>query len=70
MLFLLGSAQVGLMVGWCNTITAITDHAGVDIWVMNENTVAWDYGSSMPRHRISQVRSVPGVAWAEGMYVP
>jgi putative ABC transport system permease protein len=68
-LFLLGSAQVGLMVGWCNTITAINAHAGVDLWVMNEKTVAWDYGTSLPRHRIYQVRSVPGVAWAEGMYV-
>jgi putative ABC transport system permease protein len=68
-LFLLSAAQVGLLVGWCNTITAITAHAGVDVWVMNKLTLAWDYGTSLPRHRIDQVRSVPGVAWSEGMYV-
>src|SRR4051812_25725048 len=68
-LFLLSATQVGLLVGWVNTITAVTAHTGVDVWVMAENTLAWDYGTSLPRHRIYQVRNVPGVAWTEGMYV-
>ncbi|MCI0458469.1 MAG: hypothetical protein L0Z62_16010, partial [Gemmataceae bacterium] len=68
-LFLLSAAQIGLLVGWCNTISAVAAHAGVDVWVMAEQTPAWDYGTAIPRHRIYQVRNVPGVAWAEGMYV-
>lgn len=68
-LFLLSAAQVGLLLGWCNTITAIAAHAGVDVWVMAENTLAWDYGTSIPRHRVYQARNVQGVIWADGMYV-
>jgi putative ABC transport system permease protein len=68
-LFLLSAAQVGLLVGWFNTITAIVREAGVDVWVMAEQTPAFDYGTALPRNRIYQVRNVPGVAWAEGMYV-
>src|SRR5205085_8098551 len=69
LLFLLSASQVGLLVGWFNTITAIVRKAGVDVWVMAEQTPGFDYGTAIPRHRIYQVRNVPGVAWAEGMYV-
>jgi putative ABC transport system permease protein len=68
-LFLLGAAQVGLLVGWCNTITAVMAHSEVDVWVMAERTLTWDYGTSIPRQRVYQARSVKGVAWAEGIYV-
>ena len=68
-LFLLSAAQVGMLVGWCNTNSAIIDHAGVDIWVMAEQTPAFDYGTAIPRNRIYQVRSIEGVAWAEGMFM-
>lgn len=68
-LFLLSATQIGLMVGWCNTITAIPREAGVDIWVMARETPSFDYGTSIPWNRIYQVRNVEGVAWAEGMYV-
>lgn len=68
-LFLLSSSQMGLLVGWCNTISAIMRHADVDVWVMAGGTQAWDYGTAIPRQRIMQTRNVPGVAWAEGMYV-
>jgi putative ABC transport system permease protein len=65
----LSAAQVGLMVGWCNTCTAIIRHADVDVWVMAEQNPAFDYGTPIPRQRLYQVRSVPGVAWAEGMFM-
>jgi putative ABC transport system permease protein len=68
-LFLLSAAQVGLLIGWVNTITAVMAHTDVDIWVMAENAVSWEYGSSIPRHRIYQARNVKGVAWTEGLYV-
>jgi putative ABC transport system permease protein len=36
-LFFLAAAQFGLLVGWCNTNSAIIRHADVDIWV-NDST--------------------------------
>jgi putative ABC transport system permease protein len=67
--FFLSAAQVGLLVGWCNTCSAIVRHAGVDVWLMAEQTVAFDYGTAIPRHRVYQARSVRGVAWAEGLFM-
>ncbi|HET6880276.1 MAG TPA: ABC transporter permease [Pirellulales bacterium] len=66
-LFFVSIAQVGLLVGWVNTISAIIVHAQVDVWVMAQQTPAFDYGTAIPRRRIYQVRSVKGVAWAESM---
>jgi putative ABC transport system permease protein len=65
--FFLSASQVGLLVGWCNTCSAIIRHADADVWVMAEQTPAFDYGTPIPGQRIYQVRSVPGVAWAEGL---
>lgn len=67
--FFLAAAQIGLLVGWINTNSAIIKHAGVDIWVMAKETRTLDYGTAIPRHRIQQVSSVEGVSWAEGMLV-
>lgn len=68
-MFFLSASQVGMLVGWCNTTTAIIREANVDVWVMGQQNQAFDYGPAIPRNRIYQVRSVPGVAWTEGMYV-
>lgn len=65
--FFLCTAQIGLLVGWCSTTSAIIRHADADVWVMAKETCAFDYGTAIPKSRIYQVRSVPGVAWAEGM---
>lgn len=67
--FFLAAAQIGLLVGWIHTNSAIINHSGVDIWVMAKETRTIDYGTAIPRHRIQQVSSVEGVAWAEGMVV-
>jgi putative ABC transport system permease protein len=67
--FVLSAAQIGLMVSWCNTVSAIVRHADVDVWVMAEKTPAFDYGTPIPDVRLYQVRSVPGVAWAETMFM-
>lgn len=67
--FLLSAAQFGLMVGWCNTNSAIIRHARADVWVMARQTPAFDYGTAIPRNRVQQVRSVEGVAWAEGLFM-
>jgi putative ABC transport system permease protein len=67
--FFLTAAQTGLLVGWCNTTSAVIRHAGVDVWVMAPQTPAFDYGTAIPRRRLYQVRSTPGVTWAEAMVV-
>jgi putative ABC transport system permease protein len=68
-LFFLAAVQLGLLVGWCNTVSAIVRHADVDVWVMAEQAPAFDYGTAIPRQRIYQARSVEGVAWAEGLFM-
>jgi hypothetical protein len=65
--FFLTAAQLGVLVGWCNTVSAIVRHTDVDLWVMAERTAAFDYGMPIPENRVYQVRSVPGVDWAEAM---
>ena len=65
--FFLAAAQIGLLIGWCNTNSAIIRHARVDVWVMARQTKAFDYGTAIPQQRLYQVRSIAGVAWAEGM---
>lgn len=67
--FFLSAAQIGLMIGWCNTTSAIIRHANADVWVMAEQNPAFDYGTPIPKQRLYQVRSVPGVAWAETMFM-
>lgn len=66
-LFFLAAAQVGMLVGWCSTCSAIIRHADADVWIMTEQAPAFDYGTAIPRQRIYQARSVRGVARAEGM---
>jgi putative ABC transport system permease protein len=66
-LFFLAAAQVGMLVGWCNTCSAIIRNADADVWVMTEQNPAFDYGTAIPRQRIYQARSVDGVDQAEGM---
>lgn len=67
--YFLAAAQIGLLVGWIHTNSAIIRHAGVDIWVMAKQTPAFDYGTAIPRHRIQQVASIPGVISADAMLI-
>ena len=67
--FFLSASQIGLMVGWCNTCSAIIRHANADVWVMADQNPAFDYGTAISRQKMYQVRSTPGVSWAEGMYM-
>lgn len=67
--FFLVVAQSGLLIGWINTCTAIVRHADADLWVMSEKAPSFDYGTAIPRQCLSQVRSVSGVDWAEGLFV-
>ena len=66
--FFLSAAQIGLLVGWSNTNAALVMNADVDVWVMARRTPAYEFGTAIPRNRLYQVRSVEGVAWAEGLF--
>jgi putative ABC transport system permease protein len=66
--FFLSAAQVGLLVGWCNTTSAIVRHSDADVWIMAKGTPAFDFPTPIPRERMYQVRSVSGVSWARCMY--
>ena len=68
--FFIRASQVGSLVGWCNTCSAIVRHAGVDVWLMAKRfTPAFDYGTAIPRRRVYQARSVRGVVSAEGLFM-
>jgi putative ABC transport system permease protein len=67
--FFLSAAQIGLLVGWCNMLTAIVRHTGADVWVMAEQTPAFDYGTPIPEHRVYQVRNVDGIEWAQNLFL-
>lgn len=67
--FVLALAQVGMMLGWIETSTLGITRAGADLWVVGEKSPAFDYGSPIPRQRLYQARSVPGVAWAEPLFM-
>lgn len=68
-LFFLAAAQLGLLVGWCDTTSAIVRHADANLWVMAEQTPAFDYGTALPSQKVYQARCVEGVAWAESLFV-
>lgn len=67
--FFLTAAQFGLLVGWIHTNTALIRHSGADLWVMAERTPAFDYGTAIPRVRLYQARSVPGVSQATPLFM-
>ena len=67
--FLLAAAQLGLLVGWTNTNTALITHANADIWLVAEQTPAWDFGTAIPRQLIYKARSVAQVRWTRGLFV-
>ncbi|MFO0848075.1 MAG: ABC transporter permease [Gemmataceae bacterium] len=68
-LFFLTATFCGLLVGWCDTTSAIVRNAGADVWVMAERTPAFDYGTPIPRRRADQVRSAAGVAATDEMFM-
>jgi putative ABC transport system permease protein len=69
LLFFLASVQVGLLVGWCDTVSAIIRHADADVWVMAEQAPGFDFGTAIPHRRVYQARNVAGVAWAQALFV-
>ena len=67
--FFLSCAQLGLMVGWCNTVSALIRHTDADLWFMAQQTSAYDYGTAIPRTRLYQVRNLPGIESAEPLFM-
>jgi putative ABC transport system permease protein len=67
--FFLTMAQVGMMMGWLDTSTLAIQRAKADLWVLGMKSPAFDYGSPIPRQRLYQARSVPGVAEAHPLFM-
>jgi putative ABC transport system permease protein len=65
--FVLTTAQSGLLVGWCNTVSAIVRHCDADFWIMAPKTQSFDFPSQISRSNVFLARSVNGVTWAEGL---
>ncbi len=65
--FFLSASQIGLLIGWIDTTSAIIRNAKVDLWIMAQQTQAFDYGTAIARNNIYTALSTPGVEWAEGM---
>jgi len=65
--FFLTAAQSGILIGWCNTVSAIIRNANVDLWIMAPQTQAFEYGSVVSRGNVFLARSVTGVEWADGV---
>ena len=55
-LFFLAAVQIGLLVGWCNTVSAIIRHTNADVWIMAEKTLAFLRERNMPTIYISNPR--------------
>ncbi len=68
-LFFLAAAMVGLLVGWCHTVSALIRHADADVWIMPAQTATFDYGTAMSGKYLYQARSVYGVARTEGLFM-
>jgi hypothetical protein len=47
--FFFCAAQIDLLVGWCNTTSAIILQADADVWVMAKETCAFDDGTAPPQ---------------------
>jgi putative ABC transport system permease protein len=52
-----------------DTSTLAIQRAKADLWVVGMKSPAFDYGSPIPRQRLYQARSVPGVAEAHPLFM-
>lgn len=68
-LYFLTTSQVGMVIGWCNTVSALVRFSGADYWLVSPGTNAYDYGTPLPSSYVHRCRSVHGVQWAEGLYM-
>ncbi len=61
--------DLGLLLGAMRNCSGLIDHAGADVWVMQESTRNLDLCDVMNDRRYYEVMSTPGIAWAERMIV-
>lgn len=63
------TVQVGMLLGFIQTITGIMAHSPGDLWVMPENTPNFEMVLGQPDRRHFQAQAVPGVAWSSRLIV-
>src|SRR6185437_1423163 len=61
--------QLGLFIGFARTTSSLIDHAGADLWVMAPGTSNVDESAAIPRQKLYQALSVPGIRDAAKLIV-
>ena len=60
---------LGVFIGFCKATTDIIDKAGADLWVAAKGTAYFETALTLNGMKLRRVRTVPGVAEAEGLFV-
>ncbi|UZP67539.1 ABC transporter permease [Desulfovibrio mangrovi] len=63
------TVQVGLFLGFVDTISGVIRHSGADVWVASKGVKNFDIAMPMSEGKLYEVRSVSGVAKASPMIV-
>ncbi len=58
-------AQVSMYLGMMGNATGVIRHIDADIWIMSKNVQNFDFANPFPEERISKVRAIPDVVWAD-----
>ena len=58
-------AQVGIYLGYMQNASIIIDNTAADIWITSKNSANFDFPLTFSEGKLSRVKGVPGVAWAE-----
>jgi len=58
-------AQVGIYLGFMQNASIIIDNTAGDIWITSKNSSNFDFPLPFTEGKLSKVKEVPGIAWAE-----
>jgi putative ABC transport system permease protein len=58
-------AQVGIYLGFMQNASIIIDNTPADIWITSKNSSNFDFPLPFTEGKLSKVKEVPGIAWAE-----
>jgi len=59
------TVQIGVYLAFRSNVSVLIDHTEADIWVTAHGLENFDFGRPFSEKKLYEVRSVPGVAWAE-----
>jgi putative ABC transport system permease protein len=59
------TVQIGVYLAFRANVSVLIDHTEADIWVTAHGLENFDFGRPFSEKKLYEVRSVPGIAWAE-----